>query len=109
MIQSENRTKYGVTKDISFKNWLKDNGIEMYSIRSEGKYVIAERFIRAPNTKIYKYMTSVSKNVYFYKLDDIVNEYNNKYHGTIKGKPIDVKNSIYIDSNKKVNDKDPKI
>ena len=57
MIQSENPAKYGLTKDISFKNWLKGNGIEMYSIRNEVKYVIAERFIRTPNTKIYKYMT----------------------------------------------------
>ena len=47
----------------SFKKWLKDNDIEMYSIHSEGKFVVAERFIRTLKTKIYKYMTSVSKNV----------------------------------------------
>ena len=46
-----------------FKKWLKDNDIEMYSIHSEGKFVVAERFIRTLKTKIYKYMTSVSKNV----------------------------------------------
>ena len=45
----------------SFKNWLKDNDIEMYSIHNEGKYVVAERFIRTLKTKIYKYMTSISK------------------------------------------------
>ena len=55
----------------------------MYSIHNEGKSVVAERFIRTLNTKIYKYMTSVSKNVYIHKLDDIVNEYNNKYHRKI--------------------------
>ena len=49
----------------------------MYSIHNEGKLVVAERFIRTLKTKIYKYMTSVSKNIYIYKLDDIVNEYNN--------------------------------
>ena len=38
-------------------------------------------------------MTSVSKNVYIYKLDDIVVEYNNKYHRTIKMKPVDVKDN----------------
>ena len=43
----------------------------MYSINDEGKYVAAERFIRTLKTKIYKYMTSVSKNVYVDKLDDI--------------------------------------
>ena len=48
----------------SFKKWLKDNDIEMYSIHNEGKSVVAKRFIRTLKTKIYKYMTSVSKNVY---------------------------------------------
>ena len=46
-----------------FKKWLKDNDIEMYSIHNEGKSVVAERFIRTLKTKIYKYITSVSKNV----------------------------------------------
>ena len=53
-------------------------------------------------------MTSVSKNVYIDKLDDIVGEYNNTYHKTIKMKPIDVKNNTYFDFNKEVNRKDPK-
>ena len=44
------------------KKWLKDNNIEMYSIHNEGKSVVAERFIRTLKTKIYKYMTSISKN-----------------------------------------------
>ena len=48
----------------------------MYSIHNEGKSVVSERFIRPFKTKIYKYITSISKNVYIDKLDDIVNEYN---------------------------------
>ena len=92
----------------SVKKWLKDNDIEMYSIHNEGKSVVAERFIRTLKTKIYKYMTSISKNVYIDKLDDIVNEYNNTYHRTIKLKPVDVKDNTYIDFNKEVNDKDSK-
>ena len=56
----------------SFKKWLKDNDIEIHSIHNEGKSVVAERFIRTLKTKIYKYMTSISKNVYINKLDDIV-------------------------------------
>ena len=55
-----------------FKKWLKDNYIEMYSIHNEGKSVVAERFIRRLKSKIYKYMTSVSKNIYIDSLDDIV-------------------------------------
>ena len=58
-------------------------------------------------TKIYKYMTSSSKNVYINKLDDIVDEYNNTYHRAIKMKPVDVKDKTYIDFKKEVNDRDP--
>ena len=49
----------------------------MHPIYNEGKSVTAERFIRTLKNKIYKYMTTVSKNVYIDKLDDIVDEYNN--------------------------------
>ena len=87
---------------------VNDNDTEMYSIHIEGKPVVAEKFIRTLKAKIYKYMTSISKNVYIDKLDDTVNEYDNTYHRTIKMKPVDVKNNTYIDSNKEVNDKDPK-
>ena len=92
----------------SFKKWLKDNDIEMYSIHNEGKSVVAERFIKALKNKIYKHMTSISKNVYIDKLIDTVDEYNNAYHKTIKKKPIDVKGNTYINFEKEVNDKDPK-
>ena len=90
------------------KSWLEKNDIEMYSTHNEGKSVIAERFIRTLKNKIYKYMTSISKNVYIDKLDDIVNKYNNTYHSTIKMKPVDVKSNTYIDFNKETNSKDPK-
>ena len=53
-------------------------------------------------------MTSISKNVYIDKLDDIVNEYNNKYHRIIKINPVDVKNNTYINTGEEVNDNDPK-
>ena len=93
----------------SFKKWFKDNDIEMYSIHNEGKPVAAERFIRTFKTKIYKYTTSVSKNVHIDKLDNIVDEYNNTYYNrTIKMKPADIKDNTYIDFKKGVNDKDPK-
>ena len=56
----------------SFKKWLKDNDINIYSIHNEGKSVVAERFIRTLKTIVYKYMTSISKNVYIDKLDDMI-------------------------------------
>ena len=72
----------------------------MYSTNNEGKSVIAERFIRTLKNKIYKYMTAISKNVYIDKLDDIVKEYNNTYHPSIKMKPVDVKDNTRIDVKK---------
>ena len=60
--------------NVSFKKWLRDNDIAMYSTNNEGKSVVAERFIRMLKIKIYKHRTSISKNVYIDKLDDIVNE-----------------------------------
>ena len=78
----------------------------MYSIHNEIKSVVAEKIIRTLKTKIYKYMTLVSKNVYIDKLDDKVGEDNNTYHRTIKMKPVEVKYDTY--KKKEVNDKDPK-
>ena len=53
-------------------------------------------------------MISVSKNVYIHKLHDIVDEYNNTYHRTIKMKSVDVKDDTYINFKKEVNDRNPK-
>ena len=72
------------------KSCLEDNGIKLYSAHIKGNSVVATRFIKILKNKIYKHMTSVSKNVYIDKLGDIVNKYNNTYHSTIKMKPVDV-------------------
>ena len=68
----------------------------MYSTHNEGKSLVAERFIRTLKNKIYKHMIAISKNVYFDVLNDIVDEYNNTYHKTIKMKPADVKNDFFL-------------
>ena len=87
------------------KSGQEKNAIEIYATHHEGKSVVAERFIRILKNNIYKYMTSVLKNVYIDKLDDIVNKYNNTCHSTIKMKPGDVKPSTYADSSKEINNK----
>ena len=92
----------------SFIKWLKGNDIEMYSTYNQGKSVVAERFIRTLKNKNYKYMTSISENLYIDKLYDIVNEYNNTYHEAIKMKPVDVKSGNYVEYNVNFNDKYPK-
>ena len=65
--------------------------MEMCSTHNEGKSIVAERFIRTLKNKIYKYMNSISKNLYIDKLDDIVDQYSNTYHRTIKMKHDGVK------------------
>ena len=105
--------KIWVDKDSEFynrsmKSWLEKSDIEVYSTHNERKSVVAEKFIRTLKNEIYKYMTSISKNVYIDKLDNIVNKYNNTYHSTIKMKFIDVKSNTYIGSSEKINNRNPK-
>ena len=66
------------------KSLLQDKDIEMYSTHNKQKFVVVKRFIRILKNKISKYMTSVSKNLYINKLDDIVNKYNSTYCSAIK-------------------------
>ena len=83
-----------------FKRWLSRNNIIMYSTYNEGKSVVAERFIKTLKNKLYKHMTATGKHVYYDVLDDVVNEYNNTKHNTIKMKPKNVGNNnkrVYID------------
>ena len=53
-------------------------------------------------------MTAISKNVYFDVLDDIVDNYYNTVHRTVKMKPIDVTRDSYVEYNEDSNKKDPK-
>ena len=112
MIKQSNRKPNKIWVDqggefynLVFKRWLPNNDITMYSTFNEGRSVAVERFIRTLKNKLYKHMTAINKNVYYDVLDDVVNEYNNSKHNTIKMKPSDVKNDInrvYIDEyNKK--------
>ena len=77
----------------------------MYSTYNEGKSVVAERFIRTLKNKIFKHMTTISKNVYIDVLNDTVNKYNNTVHRTIKIKPIDVTDDSYVEYNEDSNKK----
>ena len=80
----------------------------MYSTYNEGKSVVAERFIRTLENKLYKHMTAISKNAYYDALDDIVKKYNNTWHSSIKMKPRDVKDNNINEYVEESNEKDPK-
>ena len=54
-------------------------------------------------------MTSISKNMYIDKLDNIINKYDNIYHRTIKMRPVDVKSNTFINSSEEIYDKDPNL
>lgn len=60
------------------KTFLDENNIEMYSTQNGGKPVIAERFINTYKTKIFRYMTTISKNKYIDELQNIAKNYNIK-------------------------------
>ena len=84
----------------SIEFWLQDNDKEIYSTYNEEKSVVAERFIRTLKRLVYKYMTSIPKNVSIDKLDDIVNNFHNTYHNTFKMKSVDTKSTTCVDFNK---------
>ena len=77
----------------------------MYSTFNEEKSVVVERFIKTLKNKIYKHMTTIEKNVYFNDLDDIVKNYNNTIHTSIKIKPKDVNNNNLTEYIEKFNKK----
>ena len=72
---------------------LKNNDILMYSTHNEGKSVIAERFIRTLNSKIYKKMTANDSKFYSAYLNKLADQYNNTYHHSINKKPINADHS----------------
>ena len=76
--------------------------MEIFLLCNEERPVVAERFIKTLKNKIYKYVTSISKNVYINKLNDIVNKYSNTYHSAIKMKPVDVKSDTCTNSSQKM-------
>ena len=80
----------------------------MYSTFNEGKPVVAERFIKTLKNKIYKHITRIGENVYFNVINDIVKKYNGSYHSSIKKKPKDVTDSVFVEYSEESNKKDPK-
>ena len=65
-------------------SWLEKNSIEMYLTYNEGKSVVAERFIRNLKNRIYKYMSSISNNMYTNKLNDVSNKNSKRYIAQLK-------------------------
>jgi len=88
----------------TFRKWLNEKDIDMYSTYNEGKAVIVERFNRTLKEIMYKYFTANNTNRYIDKLDEFMNFYNNKYHRSIRMSPtkashkmreIEVRRNLY--------------
>ena len=80
--------------------------IELCLTHNEGKFVVAERLVRTSKNKIYKYMTTETKNMNINKLDKIVDKYNKIYHGAIKVIAADIHTRTYIEYGIEHNGKD---
>ena len=77
---------------------LNENNIKLYSTNnSEIKSSVAERFNRTFKNMMYKIFTENNNTIFYNIIDDLVNEYNNKYHSTIK--------MTLIEGSKKINEK----
>ena len=73
-----------------FLKFCKDNRINLYSTHSGMKSVYVERFNRTLKEILYRYFTEHNTDRYIEILPDIINDYNNKIHSTIKQSPFDV-------------------
>ena len=69
---------------------LNENNIKLYSTNnSEIKSAVIERFNRTFKNMMYKKFTKNNNTIFYNILDELVNNYNNKYHSTIKMTPIE--------------------
>ena len=69
---------------------LNENNIKLYSTNnSEIKSSVIERFNRAFKNMMYKKFTQNNNTIFYNIINDLENEYNNKYHSTIKMTPIE--------------------
>ena len=99
--------KIWIEKGVNFITILLKNGCKtmiVSCIQHIMKENLQKTKLKTLKNKTYKYITSISKNVYIDKLDDIVNEYSNTYHRTIKMELSDVKDNAYINIGEEVND-----
>lgn len=72
------------------QKYFKENNIKFYTLNSEMKASIVERFNRTIKERMWRFFTKTQKHVYYNVLNDIVNAYNKSYHRSIKMRPIDV-------------------
>ena len=74
---------------------LNENNIKIYSTNnSEIKSAVVERFNRTFKNMMYKKFTENNNTIFYNILDELVNNYNNKYHSTVRMTPIEASKKI---------------
>ena len=73
----------------TFKEWLLQNDIELYSTFNEGKAVVIERFNRTLKSRMYKQFTIQNNTIWYNIVDKLVNEYNVTKHSSIQLTPVE--------------------
>ena len=74
----------------SFQQYLKEKNIHFYTANNEPKAGVVERVNRTLKSKLYRYFTAVNSLRYIDVLQDLVDSYNNTYHGSIGRAPATV-------------------
>ena len=85
-----------LSKEI--QQFFKDNNVKIYHTNSHLKAVVIERFNRSLRELMMKHFTKNNNTIWYNILPKLIKIYNNKYHSTIKMKPIEVNknNEKYI-------------
>ena len=73
--------------------FFEDHNIKIYYTNSNLKAVIIERFNRSLRELMMKKFVKSNNTVWYNILPELLKTYNNRYHHTIKMKPIDVNKS----------------
>jgi len=73
-----------------FQKLLSDNHAMLYYTQSDKKSAVVERFNRTLMDKVYRYMTHKNNTRFVSELQNIVSQYNNSFHRSIKMKPKEV-------------------
>ena len=73
----------------TFKEWLLQNDIDLYSTFNEGKAVVIERFNRTLKSRMYKQFTIQNNTIWYNIIEKLVNDYNETKHGSIQLTPVE--------------------
>ncbi|WAR05652.1 YMD3-like protein [Mya arenaria] len=89
IIKEQNPKKMWVDKGKEFYNKDVQNLVEIYSMENEEKSSVVERWNRKMKEKMWKYFSGISTNKYIDILNDLVDQYNETKHSSIKMTPVE--------------------